>query len=159
MSQKKLKVIPVLLEQINSKMLLNNYIRFMLTKRNSYCNTLREINVKHLNLKRLLICLLLGVFTVLGVAGVGNLTFHTTGDPLGTIMYSGGECDVYVSFAYSITRFFPETSIDEPYTGRSYLIEWNIGGLITWIIIFSACYWLIISLIQKFRKKKLEEIR
>lgn len=114
--------------------------------------------MKHLNMKRILISLLLGVITVFGVAAVGILTFHTTGNPFGTIMHSGGECNVYVSFAYSITTLFPETDINEPYTGISYFIEWDIPKSVVWIIIFSACYWVIISLIQKFRKKKLKEI-
>lgn len=114
--------------------------------------------MKHLNMKKILISLLLGVFTVFGVAAVGILTFHATGDPFGTIMYSGGECNTYVSFAYSITKFYPETSIDEPYTGISYLIEWDIPKSVVWIIIFSFCYWAVISLILRSRKKKIKEI-
>ncbi len=114
--------------------------------------------MKNSYLKRILICLLLGIFTVSGVTGIGILTFHTTGIPLGAIDYGGGECQVYSSFAYEIIKFYPETSIDEPYTGRSYSIEWNIVKSIVWVIIFSACYWVIISLIQRSRKKKIKEI-
>jgi hypothetical protein len=115
--------------------------------------------MKYLNIKKLIISLLLGLFTVYGVVGVGILTFHTTGSPLGAIGYWGGECRVYESFAYEITEFYPETNIDEPYTGSSYSIDWNIPKSVVWVVIFSIIYWVIISLILRFRKKKLKEIR
>jgi hypothetical protein len=99
----------------------------------------------------MLLCFLLGIITVFVITIIGIITNSIIGKPFGAIDVGGGDCTIYVSFSYTITRFYPLTYHNVVTKQNNYLIEYNFVGIIVSIMIFTTFFWIIGSIIKKIR--------
>jgi hypothetical protein len=104
-------------------------------------------------MKKLTRYLIVSLAIILIFIGLGFLTYKIAGTPFPALEFQGGEISVYVGIGYTVEKYYPEISIDDPgdYTRSQFFLSFI--SIITYMVIFTAIQWIVAAIRKKSKQK------
>jgi len=84
---------------------------------------------------------------------IGFVSYKSTGSPLLSISFMGGEVNAYIGVGFTVDKYYPLSMAGETTGGTNSHFSVNAVLIILFILIFTCLQWLIMTIISKCKNR------